>query len=104
MIIWCIGMIVNKINMDHTNRVVNIKYSCYHANLNLIGFHTHFPVSFSGKKGAKRKEEQKGKKGGKEVKPRDRISEFPLWRPVPHGRDVTQTMIKGLYLLLVWYF
>ena len=37
-----------------------------------------------------KRKNKKGKEGKKEVKSRDKITVFPLWRPVPQGRDVAK--------------
>ena len=45
-------------------------------------------VSFLGEK--KKKKKKKGKRGGGGVRSRDKITQFPLWRPVPQGRGVAK--------------
>ena len=91
--IWCMGTIVNTINTDHTNRVANkIILVPYQSIFNMVFIHIFFLSLFRGEKGGK---------GGGEVMCRDRITEFPLLKPVPQERGVAkcypQIMTKGFY-------
>ena len=84
MTIWCIGMIVNVINTDCTERVANIKYSWHHANQYRTWFlYTSSSCHFFGKK-------RRNKKKGEKVMSKDMITEFPLWEPIPQERGVSK--------------
>ena len=66
------------------------------SRLNMVFVYVFFLYLFQEKK----RRNKKGKKEGKKVMSRDKVTEFPLWEPVPQGRGVAMcdpSMTKGLY-------
>ena len=68
----------------------------------MVFIHISPPVSSSEKKKMER-----NKRGKKEIKSRDKITEFSLWRPVPQGQGVAKcdpNHDKGFILITILVF